>query len=165
MAHLLDVFWIICQFIAAYSWDRENFPATLCISWQNSDDCQGGIAALSSNGVRLNTAIYFGEDINGNLSRISITQWIEINPGETAAVTYHGNTQFASVFHSGNQTSKKIFSQLISLPNPSVNSVREEYIIEQLEHGGAVCNCLMVYFGATCTSEDTASTRFGICLC
>ena len=135
MTHLIEVLWFLCQFIAAYSWDRENFPAALCISWQDSDQCRGGITALSSNGVRLNTSIYFVQGGSSQMRRHSVSQWVEIHPGETAAIGYDGDMQLASVFSTGSQTSESI-SQLISPPNPLGNAVKEEYSMVQPEHGG-----------------------------
>ena len=142
-----------------YSWDRNNFPTLLCLSWTNSSVCRGGIATLSSNGVQLNTAVYYGEEQNGNLNRHFVPQWININPGETAAIEYDGDMQLTSVFPNGSKTSS---SQTISPPNPSGNAVKEEYNIEQPEHGGGDCNCLQIYFGSSCTSGDIPSTRLGM---
>ena len=155
----MKLWWLFCQVSFVYSWDRNNFPTLLCLSWRNSSDCRGGIATLSSNGVQLSTAVYFGEETNGDLNRHSVSQWIEINPGETAAVGYDGDMQLASVFCSGIETSS---SQLISPPNPSGSAVIEEYSIEQPEHGGGDCNCLQIYFGSSCTSGDIPSTRLGM---
>ena len=158
MFQALKLWWIFCQVSFVYSWDRSNFPTLLCLSWRNSSDCRGGVATLSSNGVQLNTAVYFGEEANGNLNRHFVSQWIEINPGETAVVGYDGDMQSASVFHNGIETS----SQNISPSNPSGNAVKEEYNIEQPEHGGGDCNCLQIYFGSSCISGDIPSTRFRI---
>ena len=87
-----------------------------------------------------------------------MSQWIGINPGETAAIGYDGDMQLASVFPDGSPTS----SQTISPPNPSGNAVKEEYNIDQPEHGGGDCNCLQIYFGSNCTSGAIVSTRFGM---
>ena len=157
MFQAVKFWWIFCQVSFVYSWDRSNFPTLLCLSWRDSSDCRGGVATLSSNGVQLNTAVYFEEEANGNLNRHFLSQWIEINPGETAAVGYDGDMQLASVFPNGSPTS----SQTISPPNPSGNAVKEEYNIDQPEHGGGDCNCLEIYFGSNCTSRDIPSTRLG----
>ena len=95
-----------------------------------------------------------------------MSQWIEINPGEMAAVGYDGDMQLASVFRNGGDMQlASVFrngSQTISPPNPSGNAVKEEYSIEQPEHGGGDCNCLQIYFGSSCTSGDIPSTRLGM---
>ena len=67
--------------------------------------------------------------------------------------------QLASVFRNGSPTSS---SQLISPQNPSGKAVKEEYNIDQPEHGGGDCNCLQIYFGSSCTSGDIPSTRLGM---
>ena len=157
MIHSVKVLWFLCQFVAAYSWGKEGFPNALCISWQTSLQCRGGITALSSNGVWLNTSVYFVDDGSSWKSR-SVSQWIEFSPGQTAAVEYDEDMQSVSVFPSGNQTSENI-SQPIPPTYPSQNAAMEKYSIVQPEHGGGQCNCLQVYFSSDCTQPEDNDTK------
>ena len=133
---------------------RDNFPVSMCLTWIDSgEDCRGGIAALSLNGVQLNTSIYFM--VSGRqLDRHSVSQLIEINPGQTAAIEYDGDMQFVSVYNNESLSPVLHSSKKIYQSTTSGSAEREEYDIAQLEHGGGDCNCFEVYFASSCTTQN-----------
>ena len=61
MARLIQTSWLLSQIILAYSWTREKFSDSSCLSCQNSIDCRNRALALVFNGVFLNISIF----ING----------------------------------------------------------------------------------------------------
>ena len=146
MGPLVEVLWFFCHIISAYSLSREGFPSTMCLSYQASEDCLGGRDALTFNGVWLNVSIFVRTD-NMEANRYSEPdrQWIEMDM----------------------ELGEEDYVQQIDLPtgdslmNISGTVEREEYYIEQLEHGGGQCNCLEVYFSNTsnCLQEESSTGR------
>ena len=135
---------------------RDNFPVSMCLTWIDSgEDCRGGIAALSLNGVQLNTSIYFV--VSGRqLDRHSVSQWIEINPGQRAAIEYDGDMQLVSVYNNESLSPVPYSSKPIYQSTTSGSAEKEEYNIVQLEHGGGDCNCFEIYFASSCTTQNVS---------
>ena len=158
MTLLVIFLWVSWQICTAHSWNRDDFPASLCLTWLDSEDCRGDVEALAFNGVWLDTSIYFSVN-DSILNKHTVSQWIEINQRERAAVEYDGDTQFALVYDTEKQSLVYNFSKQIYPLNPDGNAVREEYSIVQLEHGGGDCNCLEVYFTSNCTIQNASDTR------
>ena len=164
MARLVVVLWLTYQVTLVHSWSRNNFSTSLCISWplQDSGECLGGIAALTFKGIWLNTTIFVNLE-NGTEVSSSTLQWIDMNPGETVALTFDGVELHTSV-RNHNATRSYNFTQLDHQDNEDMNIssgavVREEYNIVQLEHGGGDCNCLQIYFDSICIPQSPSAER------
>ena len=114
---------------------EENFPRSICATWDLTTHCVGGDSALISTDVRL-TYSYKESGITRSRSGPNIVK--------------HNET--GKVYH-------------LRVPGGSNNSVTSaEFYFEQLEHGGGDCNCVQIYFNCSDANKlviQKLSTREG----